>query len=312
MESTVSGTAAQTGPGPDDAAAAVAIPTGAVVVAFDGSVPARDAAHWAASEAAASGRPLRLLHALRWPCPELVDLGLPAAALDLDRSRQAASATVDLAVRRCRQEAPGADVDGLVAVGAAVDLLRAAAEDAGLLVLGASGQTDAPAVLLGSSADELLRSVRTPVVVVRDRPTRNPGPVVIGVDGSPASAEAVGFGFELAARRGHPVVAVHTWSDIPLAALSGRVDLDREDLAERAGASLAAWISDAERRHRDVRVHAVTAADRPARALLEQAAGAALLVVGRHGRAGSGAPLGSVSHAVAHYARCPVAVVGGG
>ena len=311
MESTVSGTAAQTGPGPDDGAAAVAIPTGAVVVAFDGSVPARDAAHWAAAEAAASGRPLRLLHALRWPSPELVDLGLPAAALDLDRSRQAAAAALGLAVRRCRQEAPGADVDGLVVVGGAVDVLRAAEEDAGLLVLGASGQTDASAVLLGSSADELLRSVRTPVVVVRDRPTR-PGPVVIGVDGSPASEAAVGFGFELAARRGHPVVAVHTWSDIPLAALSGRVDLDREDLGERAGASLAAWISDAERRHRDVRVHVVTAADRPARALLEQAVGAALLVVGRHGRAGSGAPLGSVSHAVAHYARCPVAVVGAG
>lgn len=312
MERPVSSTATTTSAAPADAASAVPLPPGAVVVAFDGSVPARDAAHWAAHETARSGRPLRLLHALRWPRPELVGLGLPSPALDLDRAREAAAEGVDLAVRRCREEAPGADVEGLVAIGAAVDLLRAAAEDAELLVLGASGQTDDPRVLLGSSADELLRSVRIPVVVVRDRPTRNTGPVVIGVDGSPASEEAVRFGFELAARRGHDVVAVHTWSDIPLAALSGRVDLDRAELAERATAFLAARLAEAERRHRDVRVHPVTAADRPARALLDRAAGAALLVVGRHGRAGSAAPLGSVSHAVAHYARCPVAVVGAG
>ncbi|MHA6794246.1 universal stress protein [Pseudonocardia bannensis] len=51
--------------------------------------------------------------------------------------------------------------------------------------------------------------------------------------------------------------------------------------------------------------------DRPAQTLLDEAAGAALLVVGRHGRARGGeALLGSVSHAVLHYARCPVAVVG--
>ena len=75
-------------------------------------------------------------------------------------------------------------------------------------------------------------------------------------------------------------------------------------------ASLAARIEETERRHRSVRVHAVTAADHPARTLLGQAPGAALMVVGRHGRAQSGAPLGSVCHAVAHYARCPVAVVG--
>jgi nucleotide-binding universal stress UspA family protein len=37
----------------------------------------------------------------------------------------------------------------------------------------------------------------------------------------------------------------------------------------------------------------------------------ALLVVGRHGRAHAGeTPLGSVSHALLHYAQCPVMLVG--
>ncbi|SOC49581.1 Nucleotide-binding universal stress protein, UspA family [Blastococcus aggregatus] len=286
------------------------LPPGAVVVAFDGSVPAREAAHWAAREVAGAERPLRLLHALHWPRHELADLDLPASALDVDRMARAATTTMALAVDRCRRETPGTDVEGEVVLGNAVEVLRKAAADAALLVLGASGQTDTPQVLLGSSADELLRTAGAPVVVVRDRPTRAPGPVVIGVDGSPASERAVAFGFELAAARGHDVVAVHTWSDIPLAALSGLVDLDRDELAERAAAFLSARIGEAERRHRDVRVHTATAADHPARALLDHAAGAALLVVGRHGRARSGAPMGSVCHAVAHYARCPVAVVG--
>lgn len=310
MDSAGTGTTTSTGPG--SGISATDVPPGSVVVAFDGSVPARDAAHWAAHEAARSGRPIRLLHALNWPRPELADLGLPSAALDVDRARLAAVAAVDVAVDRCRTEAPGADIAGIVALGDAIDLLRDAAADADLLVVGAAGQTDTPQVLLGSSADELLRTVATPVVVVRDRPTRGRSPVVVGVDGSPASDRAVRFAFALAARRGHDVVAVHTWSDIPLAALAGRVDLDRHELAERAAVFLAARIEESERRYRDVRVHAVTAADHPARTLLEQAAGAALLVVGRHGRAHSGAPLGSVSHAVAHYARCPVAVVGPG
>ncbi|SFE85791.1 universal stress protein [Blastococcus tunisiensis] len=301
------GTAA---PRPEAAPPEVSIPPGSVVVAFDGSVPARDAAHWAAHEVAGSGRPLRLLHVLHWPRRELAGLGLPPAALDVDRARRAATAAVALTVDRCRQEAPGADIDGSVVVGDALALLRGTAADADLLVLGASGQTDTPQVLLGSSADELLRTVTIPVVVVRDRPTRGPAPVVIGVDGSPGAEEAVRVGFELAARRGHDVVAVHTWSDIPLAALAGGVDLDPDELAERAAAFLAARIEEAAHRHRGVHVHAVTAADHPARLLLERARGAALLVVGRHGRARTGARLGSVSHAVAHYARCPVAVVG--
>jgi nucleotide-binding universal stress UspA family protein len=60
-----------------------------------------------------------------------------------------------------------------------------------------------------------------------------------------------------------------------------------------------------------VPVEDVVVVDRPAGALLSHAADAALLVVGRHGRAGMvDTPLGSVCHAVLHYAPCPVLIVG--
>jgi nucleotide-binding universal stress UspA family protein len=58
-----------------------------------------------------------------------------------------------------------------------------------------------------------------------------------------------------------------------------------------------------------VQVDEIVVLDRPTRALLHYAAGAALLVAGRHGRARTAdTPLGSVCHAILHYAPCPVLI----
>lgn len=288
-----------------------------ILVGYDGSPSSRSAAAWAAAEAASTGTPLRLAYVQRWPLPELGDLGLPPEVHDVDRARQAASHLLNAAVERYRRMAPSVDVRGTALVGRTIDLLTKLATDASLIVLGSSGQTGAPQVLLGSSAAELARRITTPVAVVRSvsaHPEGNP-PVVIGVDGSASSTAALRAGFDIAARREMSVVAVHAWSDLPLEVLGAAGATVDPDRARRDAADvLAAQLTDMRQRYPQVHVQEVVTVDRPAKALLDHAPDAALLVVGRHGRAhgseSTDAPLGSVCHAVLHYAPCPVLLAG--
>ncbi len=139
------------------------------------------------------------------------------------------------------------------------------------------------------------------------------GPVVVGVDGSPASESALAIAFDEASLRGADLVAVHTWiefsSDSAYAyAHQFIVDWDvietreRELLAER----LAGW----QERYPDVTVRRVVTRDRPVRCLLEHAADAQLLVVGSRGHSGlPGMLLGSTSQALIYHAPCPLLVV---
>lgn len=289
------------------------VPRQPIVVGYDGSPSSRLAAAWAATEAATTNTPLRLAHVQRWPLPELRGLDLPHVARNVDHARQAASDVLAAGVQRCREMAPTVDVRGTALVGRPVDLLTKLAADASLVVVGASGQTGAPQVLLGSAAAELTRRTRTPVAVIRSLTTGSGGarPVVIGVDGSTGSAAALEAGFDHAARRGLDVVAVHSWSDLPLETLGtvGAV-FDPDRAQQDAAALLTEQLAGVRHRYPGVRVREVVRLDRPAKVLLDHAAEAALLVVGRHGRAegsqGSDTPLGSVCHAVLHYAPCPV------
>jgi nucleotide-binding universal stress UspA family protein len=249
---------------------------------------------------------------MRWPLPELDSLRLPASVHDAGRARRSVADLVDAAVEWCARMAPGVNVRGEVLTGGAIDLLAKLSVDASLLVLGASGQTASPQILLGSSAAELTRRVSNPVAVIRDVPDVDLArTVVIGVDGSPASARAVRYGFAAAARRDLGIVAVHAWSDLPLESLGRSGDVDRERAQVDAAALLVGQLAEARNRFPEVPVDEVVVLDRPAGVLLDRAAGAALLVVGRHGRAkGTDMPLGSVCHAVLHYAPCPVLLIG--
>ncbi|SHF70299.1 universal stress protein [Streptoalloteichus hindustanus] len=288
---------------------------GAVVVGFDGSESARRAARWAAAEAGSRGRPLLVAHAFRWPLAELAWLRLPVSAVSEEPLRRAMAAELDDVAEQCRLAVPGLRVRTEVVSGEPVAALDAVAGDAELLVLGASEVNSAVTMLVGSTATDLARRVVTPMVLVRGEPRERPvaaGRVVVGVDGSPTSVEAVGFAVEFCARHRAGLVAVHAWPTLPFDALDPArawgVDWAalREEAQDTLSRSLAGW-SD---RHPDVEVRRVVGEQRPAEALLREAQDADLVVVGSHGRgAVRRVLLGSVSHTLLRYAPCPVAVV---
>jgi len=141
------------------------------------------------------------------------------------------------------------------------------------------------------------------------------GRIVVGVDGSDGSIDALRWAVEEARLRGATVEAVHSWH-YPYAAyteITGMAAgvISREDLEavaqevlkrslDRVGADASAGVE-----IRPVLVQGPAAAT-----LLEQAAGADLLVVGSRGHGGfTGLLLGSVSQHVVHHAPCPTVVV---
>jgi nucleotide-binding universal stress UspA family protein len=143
--------------------------------------------------------------------------------------------------------------------------------------------------------------------------------VVVGIDGSPGSRQALVHALLAAARRGGDLDVVSTYA-IELYYVGG-APLDvpdvasvRDDQRERARAVVEEVLAEVPVSGvpgiRDVAVTLHVSAGPPAQALLDRAEGAALLVVGSRGRgAVRSAVLGSVAlHCVTH-APCPVVVV---
>ena len=144
------------------------------------------------------------------------------------------------------------------------------------------------------------------------------GTIVVGVDGSEASRDALRFGAEEAALRGARLVAVHAWLFIPPQPLGTpgscvpAGDLAGQLSAENDSARLALddAVADALGAELSVEIERRLVEGDAGESLVAQSAGADLVVVGSHGRSGlRAALLGSVSRHVVDHATCPVVVV---
>ncbi|MHA6793987.1 universal stress protein [Pseudonocardia bannensis] len=282
-----------------------------VVVGVDGSESSKEAVRWAAQEAARRRVPLRLVNAFGWMATgHIGDPGLGAdhRAVLLDAARR----EVATAAAAARLSARDPAVDEQVLTGYPIPVLAAESAGAGLVVLGDRGLGGFTGLLVGSVAVALAARAACPVVVVRggDGGTpRSEGPVVVGIDGHPVSEAALAFAYEAADARRVPLIAVHAWHDLMVEpTMAPLLDWpvieadERLQLAER----LAGWGE----KFPDVAVQRRVIRDRPARALVEASRHAQLVVVGSRGRGGiAGMVLGSVSQALLHHAKCPVAVV---
>jgi nucleotide-binding universal stress UspA family protein len=144
---------------------------------------------------------------------------------------------------------------------------------------------------------------------------RNVGKIVVGVDGSDASKEALRWALDEAKLRGATVVAVNAWQ-VPLLPIDVGPPpvpaLDAVELlpeVERSAQRLVESVVEEVAGGADVDVEPVAAEGPAVTVLIEAARDAELLVVGSRGRGGFlGLLLGSVSLQVAQHAPCPVVI----
>ncbi|PZH20813.1 universal stress protein UspA [Streptomyces sp. NTH33] len=289
--------------------------TGLVIAGVDGSAPSLTAVTCAAREAELRDAALRLVHAFAWPAPRtpmdgMVSRPMRAHLLDL------ADRLVEEASDRARAAAPGVEVSGTIKRGDPLTVLESESRTADLVVVGSRGLGGFAKLLVGSTSMGLAAHARCPVLVVRE-PADAAGPVLLGVDGSPAGAEAVRFAFDEASRRRARLLALHAWTtwNAPLPPpLSPALPYSNEPgaLAAAEERLLAETIAGLCERYADVRVER-RAVNGPTReALIEASRTAQLTVAGSRGRGGfTGLLLGSVSQALLQHARGPVAVVRG-
>jgi nucleotide-binding universal stress UspA family protein len=134
--------------------------------------------------------------------------------------------------------------------------------------------------------------------------------IVVGIDGSPSSRQALRLAVQEAARRGDVVRAVTAWHVPVMTYANGfapMIDASvfKDNAKRLLDAELAALGTAAE----GVTIQGTTREGSAAQVLLDEAQGADLLVVGSRGLGGfSGLLLGSVSQQCVHHATCPVLI----
>jgi len=294
-----------------------------VIVGVDGSGGARAALVWAMAEAARRGAELEVVSAapvdFYWTDPYLVDGGrLEEVRTDTEERARALVEDVrhDPAVTAVPDSA-GVPVRVVVVAEPAAELLVRRAEEADLLVIGSRGRSGVRSTLLGSVALHCATHARCLVVVVHPLPqsvTAAGGKVVVGLDDSDTSREALRHAVRAAAGLGadvEGVVAYHElnpWSGLytlgapPVGELREHARRRGEDMV----AEVVSAVSDGPRPN----VRVVAAEGPAADVLIRRAEGAALLVVGSRSRSRLvGMVLGSVALECVVHAPCPVMVV---
>ena len=186
-----------------------------------------------------------------------------------------------------------------------------------MIVMGSRGLGGLSGLVMGSVSAAVVSHAECPVVVVRKENNvteeNKYGPVVVGVDGSEISRQAMAMAFQEANARGALLRAVHAWSDAQFhSTYIGLAESQSqwEQLAESEQDLLSEELKALREQYPDVEVEELVARDRPIHALKEAAEDAQLMVLGSHGRGGfKGMLLGSTSRALLQYAPCPMMVV---
>lgn len=271
-----------------------------VVVGVSGKDRSRSALSYAVSEAKRRRATVLLVHT--WTLPPMAD-GAGASILP-EIAAAEASVLVD-ATSLVNELAPGIRVRTELTQGSAGEALVRASKDAALVVV-----SRAPGHLswLGHVLGRLGADSGCPVLSVAEGAAERSGDVVVGVDGSACSADAVEFAFAEADRTGSALLAVMAMqvgfdAYVPSPRhLEKLLDNCRRELSE----AVAGWGE----KYPDTEVRELACLSSPLTALQEAGQNARLIVVGSHGRGFLGRHVfGSVSSSLLRDAPCAVAVV---
>lgn len=291
-----------------------------VTVGLDGTRESLAAVDWAAREALARDTSLRIVQVREtgaYPYSPIADDEV---------EREWAQTITSEALDDLNARMPGLAVTVDMLAGRPAHVLADASADTELLVLGSRGLGTVLGFIVGSTALPAVAHTVCPVVLVRARPrgpggaehgtlgTHEPpgGDLVLGIDLGRPCDELLAFAFDTAARHSAPLRVLHAW-DLPptygMRPLPVPPAMTDELLAAQNQA-LAATLRPWQDERPEVKVRAEAVIGQPSRLLVEAAAQASMLIVGRRNRRSRlGTHVGTVAHAAMHHARTPVAVV---
>lgn len=274
-----------------------------VVIGVDGSEASEAALHWGLDYATHHHAKVTLLQIAD-------DSFLSDRAAFRSESQAVSDQLLNQEIEAAKTYGFSGEINGVAIVGHPVEEFEKYSKNADLVVLGDHTGSRVSGAFFGSRSVKIAAVSHAPVVVVpviEEKPTKG---VVVGVDGSDASQAAIQYAAEEASRLGVELVAVYAWMP-PLT--PGLEQLWSEELLEAqqsaAEEALAIGTAGLAGRYPDLKIRREIVQAPPIGALLGEANGASLLVVGSRGRGGfSRLLLGSVSQGVLSDLPCPVVV----
>ena len=285
-------------------------PAGSIAVGVDGSTCAGLALDWATEEATRRKLPLHIVHAFSYQYP-MTSAGM---GFVIEGVRGIAEELCQKAVGHVNTTHADLTVTWDVSTYGAASALVDASRLAHAVVVGARGVGATRGALLGSVSTQVASHAHCPVVVIHENhpSPRTDAPVVVGVDGSALSMNAIAYAFDAAATRRVGLTAVHAWwlDYVEGASASAIWTVDWENMAQEENALVAESLAGWQEKYPDVEITRQSTHGHPVDAVVRQSENACLVVLGSRGRGGfRGLLLGSVSQGVVHRAHCPVAVV---